>query len=69
MFRMQQEYLSATKMDEARLEVHKIRGLFYAKPLKQAISEAMEINGSNHTLLTARIVSCILQGERVCLCK
>jgi hypothetical protein len=28
MFRMQQEYLSATKMDEARLEVHKIRGLF-----------------------------------------
>ena len=43
MFRMQQEYLSATKMDEARLEVHKIRGLFYAKPLKQAISEAMEI--------------------------
>ena len=33
MFRMQQEYMSATKMDEAKLEVYRIRGLFYTKNL------------------------------------
>ena len=62
MWRVQQEFMSTTEMDEARMKVFRIRPLFYQWPLEKAIpaaqailDEAQELEARVSFQLTGRI--------------